>query len=94
MGGTVANSLDPSYLGAHTVAALLNAHASDTGTSPFGSTEYGLTRNQVIALYNTYSATKPAELKALFEIWNQSDASTRLNYQTQISQLGLTIPNP
>ncbi|MDZ4261082.1 MAG: hypothetical protein U1B30_01970, partial [Pseudomonadota bacterium] len=59
-----------------------------------GGREFGLTPNQVITLYNTYSASKPIELKTLFEIWNQDNATTRLSYQTAISQFGITIPNP
>lgn len=90
LGGTI----DSLQLGAHTVAALLNAKAAELGWSPFGGgMEYGLTPNQVIVLYNTYHASKPLDLKTLFEIWNQDNASTRSNYQSAISQLGIVIPN-
>lgn len=86
---------DHYQLGAHTVAALLNAKAAELGVNPFGGgREFGLTPNQVITLYNTYYASKPLELKTLFEIWNQDNATTRLSYQTAISQFGITIPNP
>lgn len=88
-------TVDPNQLGAHTVAALLNSKAAELGTFPFGGgREYGLTPSQVVALYNTYHSSKPVELKALFEIWNQDDATTRLNYRTSISQFGIVIPNP
>lgn len=86
---------DHYQLGAHTVAALLNAKAAELGSSPFGGgREYGLTPSQVITLYNTYYTSKPEELKTIFDIWNQNDATSRLNYKTAISQFGITIPNP
>lgn len=94
-GATIPDSRDPYQLGAHTVAALLNATASVAGQYQFGGgREYGLTPNQVVSLFNTYSSTKPNELKTLFAIWNETDAATRESYQSAISQLGLTIPAP
>ncbi len=78
---------DPAQVGAHTVAALLNALATEYQTNGFGEAEYGMTPAQVIALYNdnignagftqvSHDAaagdSSVQALKTLFQEWNEN----------------------
>ena len=70
---------DDYELGAHTVAAYLNAKASEEGSHGFGGdVSYGLTPQQVIDLYNQNYIGNPEQLKELFQMYNENrrDAAT------------------
>jgi len=61
-------------LGAHSSAAYLNAWASVEGTDGFGNgVVYGMSPDQVVALYNTYYATAPEQLKVVFQMYNENN---------------------
>lgn len=55
---------DHYQLGAHTCAALLNAHK-------FGKTGYGLSVDEVYTMWSTYYLTNPVELKEAFQYLNE-----------------------
>ena len=61
-------------LGAHTVAAYLNAWASIEGTHGFGGdVSFGLTPQQVITLYEQNYLSSPEQVKVLFQMWNENN---------------------